>query len=45
MIYYYRNQQGRVYLITAYAKNVAESLSDQGKAALRELAKVLDGEG
>ena len=45
VIYYYRNTRGRVYLITAYLKNVADTISDEGKKVLRQLAKQLDEEG
>lgn len=45
VIYYYRNTRGRVYLITAYLKNVADTISDEGKKVLKQLAKQLDEEG
>jgi hypothetical protein len=34
-----------VYLITAYLKNVADTISDEGKRVLKQLAKQLDEEG
>ena len=44
VIYFYRSAKGRVYLLYAYAKGAAESLSDQGKREMRRLTSMLERE-
>jgi hypothetical protein len=44
IIYYYRAPVGRIYLITAYAKNVRENLTQAERNAMRALISKLEGE-
>lgn len=44
VIYYYRPAGRRVYLLLAYAKSEAASLSNEGKAVIRALVKRLEEE-
>ncbi len=44
VIYYYRSTKGRLYMITIYAKNEAESLSERGKRTLRQIAAAIEQE-
>jgi mRNA-degrading endonuclease RelE of RelBE toxin-antitoxin system len=40
IIYYLRSKQGEIWLLTLYAKNVAESISGQ---ILRKIKEEIDG--
>lgn len=44
VIYYYRAQRGRVYLLLAYTKNVRASITQGEKNAMRQLVARLEGE-
>ncbi len=42
LIYYHVDRAGVIYLLTIYAKNVADSISDAGKQALKKYANELE---
>jgi hypothetical protein len=44
VIYYYRASVGRIYLLTAYAKNVRENLTQAERNAMRVLTARLERE-
>jgi hypothetical protein len=44
VIYYFIDRKGRVYLIEVYAKGVKDDLTRSEENALREVARVLEGE-
>jgi len=44
VIYYYRAKVGKIYLLTAYAKNQQANLSKEVRNRLKQLTKDLDNE-
>ena len=42
VIYYHRARAGRIYLLLAYRKGVADDLSEAGKKEMRRLVKLLN---
>ena len=44
IIYYYRGAKGRVYMITAYAKNRKENLSKAERHAIKDVIQTIDKE-
>ena len=44
IIYYHRSVKGRLYLVTVYAKNQKEDLTDAERNAMKQVTKALDGE-
>ncbi|HEY4216298.1 MAG TPA: type II toxin-antitoxin system RelE/ParE family toxin [Gemmatimonadaceae bacterium] len=44
VIYYYRSNVGRIYLITAYPKNVKGGVTKAEKNQMAKLTAILDGE-
>jgi hypothetical protein len=44
VIYYHRGSAGRIYLLFAYGKNEAATLSPAGKAMMRSLVRCLEEE-
>jgi hypothetical protein len=44
VIYYYRASAGRIFLLFAYGKNEAATLSDAGRAVMRTLVRQLEAE-
>ena len=44
VVYFYRSAKGRVYLVTAYAKNRRESITNEERNKLRKLAAILEAE-
>ncbi|MGH7653381.1 MAG: type II toxin-antitoxin system RelE/ParE family toxin [Gemmatimonadaceae bacterium] len=42
VIYYYRNQVGRIYMLTMYPKNVQDNLSRDVRNAMKALTAQLD---
>jgi mRNA-degrading endonuclease RelE of RelBE toxin-antitoxin system len=45
VIYYYKSRKQTVYLLFAYAKSLADSLSNAGKKVIRDNIRVVDREG
>jgi len=44
VLYFYRGERGRVYLIAAYAKNRKETISEAEKATIKQRVRTLKAE-